>query len=84
MTETWLSRWIIKGYFTPQEVSEVIREALVYSEPVTKYKIKKYSGICRNFEKKYGMDSVFLWKKSIPENLEMLMISSAGTQQKRP
>lgn len=34
----------IKGDFTPQEVSVVIREALVYSERVAKYKNKKVFG----------------------------------------
>ncbi len=33
----------IKGDFTPQEVSEVIRSALDQNERVAKYKIKKYS-----------------------------------------
>lgn len=47
----------IKGDFTPQEVSEVIRAALEQNERVAKYKIKKYSDICENFEKKYEMDS---------------------------
>lgn len=47
----------IKGDFTPQEVSEVIRAALEQNERVAKYKIKKYSDICENLEKKYEMDS---------------------------
>lgn len=53
----------IKGDFTPQEVSEVIRTALDQNERVAKYKIKKYSSICENFEKKYGMDSDLFMKK---------------------
>jgi len=53
----------IKGDFTPQEVSEVIRAALDQNERVAKYKIKKYSSICENFEKKYGMDSDLFMKK---------------------
>jgi hypothetical protein len=53
----------IKGDFTPQEVSEVIREALEQNERVAKYKIKKYSDIYENFKKKYDMDSdVFMEK----------------------
>lgn len=52
-----------KGNFTPQEASEVIREALAYNERVAIYKIKKYSGICENFEKKYGMDSDLFMEK---------------------
>lgn len=47
----------IKGDFTPNEASEVIREALAYHERIAKYKIKKYSGICENFEKRYEMES---------------------------
>ena len=53
----------IKGDFTPQEVSKVIRAALEQNERVAKYKIKKYSDICENFEKKSDMDSdVFMEK----------------------
>jgi hypothetical protein len=53
----------IKGDFTLQEVSEVIRGALEQNQRVAKYKIKKYSGICKNFEKKYGMDSDLFLEK---------------------
>lgn len=53
----------IKGDFTPQEVSEVIRAALDQNERVAKYKIKKYSGICENFENKYSMDSDYFMEK---------------------
>jgi transposase-like protein len=53
----------IKGDFTPKEVSDVIREALMYSERVAKYKIKKYSDVCNIFEKKYGMDSALFMDK---------------------
>ncbi|AKB37843.1 hypothetical protein MSSAC_3253 [Methanosarcina siciliae C2J] len=53
----------IKGDFTPQEVSEVIRAALDQNERVAKYKIKKYSGICENFENKYKMDSDHFMEK---------------------
>ncbi len=53
----------IKGDFTPQEVSEVIRAALEQNEHVAKYKIKKYSDICENFEKKYEMDSDIFMEK---------------------
>jgi hypothetical protein len=53
----------IKGDFTPQEVGEVIRGALEQNQRVAKYKIKKYSGICKNFEKKYGMDSDLFLEK---------------------
>lgn len=53
----------IKGDFTPQEVSEVIRAALEQNERVAKYKIKKYSDTCENFEKKYGMGSDLFMEK---------------------
>lgn len=53
----------IKGDFTPPEVSEVIHDALEQNQRVAKYKIKKYSGICKNFETKYGMDSDLFLKK---------------------
>lgn len=53
----------IKGDFTPQEVSEVIRGALEQNQRVAKYKIKKYLGICENFERKYGMDSDLFLEK---------------------
>jgi hypothetical protein len=47
----------IEGDFTPQEVSEVIRGALEQNQRVAKYKVKKYSEICEDFEKKYNMSS---------------------------
>ncbi|MCC4771146.1 hypothetical protein FXV91_13520 [Methanosarcina sp. DH2] len=53
----------IKDNFTLQKVSEVIREALAYNERVAKYKIKKYSNICGNFENKYGMNSDLFMEK---------------------
>jgi len=53
----------IKGDFTLQEVSEVIREALAYNERIAKYKIKRYSDICENFENKYGMSSDLFMEK---------------------
>lgn len=53
----------IKGDFTPQEVSEVIRGALLQNQRVAKYKIKKYLGICEDFEKKYGMNSDLFMEK---------------------
>lgn len=60
----------IKGDFTPQEVSEVILEALVYSERVAKYKTKKYSDICEGFEKQYGTDSTLFMEKFDSGELE--------------
>ncbi|WP_410509241.1 hypothetical protein RSJ42_03000 [Methanosarcina hadiensis] len=47
----------IKGDFTPQEVTEVIRAALDQDERAAKYRIEKYSIICKGFEVKYGMGS---------------------------
>ncbi len=72
----------IKGDFTPQEVSEVIRAALEQNERVAKYKIKKYSDTCQNFEKKYGMGSDLFMEKFDSGNSETTMIFSTGTQQK--
>jgi len=53
----------IKGDFTPQEVSEVIRGALEQNQRVAKYKIKKYLEVREDFEKKYGMDSDLFMEK---------------------
>ncbi|MGB9939427.1 hypothetical protein [Methanosarcina sp.] len=53
----------IKGDFTPQEVSEVIRGALEQNQRVAKYKIKKYLEVCEDFEKKYEMDSDLFMEK---------------------
>jgi hypothetical protein len=60
----------IKGDFTPQEVSEVIRGALEQNQRVAKYKIKKYLGICKDFEKKYGMNSDLFMEKFDSGELE--------------
>ena len=40
-----------------QEVSSVIKSALLRDVRVASYKEKRYTGICKRFEKKYGMDS---------------------------
>jgi hypothetical protein len=53
----------IKGDFMPQEASEVIREALAYNERIAKYRIKRYSDICGNFENKYRMSSDLFMEK---------------------
>jgi hypothetical protein len=53
----------IKGDFTSQEVSEVIRGALEQNLRIAKYKIKKYLEICEGFEKKYGMNSDLFMEK---------------------
>jgi hypothetical protein len=47
----------IKTDFSPQEVSDVIRSALEHEKHVAKYKIKRHSIICENFESKYGFSS---------------------------
>lgn len=53
----------IKGDFTSQEVSEVIRAALDQNARAAKYKIEKYSIICKNFEIKYGIGSDLFMEK---------------------
>lgn len=55
----------IKGDFTPQEVSEAIRAALDQNARAAKYKIEKYSIICKNFEIKYGMCSDLFMEKLV-------------------
>ena len=72
----------IKGNFTLQEASEVISEALEYKERVIKYKIKKYSGICKDFEIKYGMGSDFFIEKFEAWDLGTMMTFLTGTPQK--
>jgi len=47
----------IESDFPLKDVSEVIRSALKQDERIAKYKLKRYSQICENFEKKYEMDS---------------------------
>ena len=47
----------IETDFSPQEVSEVIRSALEHEKHVAKYKIKRHSIVCENFESKYGFSS---------------------------
>ena len=40
-----------------QEVSSVIKSALLRDARVASYKEKRYAGVCKRFEQKYGMDS---------------------------
>jgi len=47
----------IETDFPLQEVVEVIRSALEHEKHVAKYKIKRYSIICEDFEAKYGFSS---------------------------
>lgn len=47
----------IETDFSPQEVVEVIHSALEHEKHVARYKIKRYSIICEDFEAKYGFSS---------------------------
>jgi hypothetical protein len=47
----------IETDFSPQEVSEAIRSAVEHEKHVAKYKIKRYSMICEDFEEKFGYAS---------------------------
>jgi hypothetical protein len=47
----------VKTNYSPQEVSEAIRSALEHEKHVAKYKVKRYSMICEEFEKKFGFSS---------------------------
>jgi hypothetical protein len=59
----------IKTDFSPQEVDEVICSALEHEKHVAKYKVKRYSIICENFESKYGFSSSELRAKFETGNL---------------
>ncbi|WP_292388261.1 hypothetical protein [Methanosarcina sp. UBA5] len=50
----------IETNFSPQEVTEAIRSALEHEKHVARYKIKRYSSICREFETKFGFSSAEL------------------------
>ncbi|PXF57692.1 MAG: hypothetical protein C4B59_14715 [Candidatus Methanogaster sp.] len=43
--------------YPAQEVSSVIKSALTRDASIASYKEKRYMGICKRFEKKYGMGS---------------------------
>lgn len=47
----------IETDFSPQEVTEAIRSALEHEKHVARYKVKRYSTICRDFEAKFGLSS---------------------------
>jgi hypothetical protein len=47
----------IETGFSPQEVCEAIRSALKHEKHVAKYKIERYSIICKGFEEKFGYSS---------------------------
>jgi hypothetical protein len=53
----------IKTDFASHEVIEAVHSALEHEKHVAKYKIKRYSIICANFESKYGFDSGELREK---------------------
>lgn len=53
----------IETNFSPQEVTEAIRSALEHEKHVARYKIKRYSAICRDFETKFGLSSAELQAK---------------------
>ncbi|HWQ47746.1 MAG TPA: hypothetical protein VN414_02145 [Methanosarcina sp.] len=53
----------IETNFSPQEVTEVIRSALEHEKHVARYKVKRYSAICRDLETKFGLSSAELKAK---------------------
>jgi hypothetical protein len=53
----------IETNFSPQEVTEAIRSALEHEKHVARYKIKRYSAICRDFKTKLGISSAELQTK---------------------
>lgn len=53
----------IKTDFSPQEVTEAIRSALEHEKHVARYKIKRYSTICNEFETRFGLSSAELLTK---------------------
>ncbi len=44
----------IETDFSPQEVCEAIRSAMEHEKHVAKYKVRRYSVICEDFETKFG------------------------------
>jgi len=47
----------IETNFSPEEVKDTIHSALEHEKHVAKYKVKRYSLICEEYEKKFGFDS---------------------------
>lgn len=47
----------VETSFSSQEVTEAIRSALEHEKYVARYKVKRYSAICRDFETKFGFSS---------------------------
>ena len=50
----------IETDFSSQEVTEAIRSALEHEKHVARYKIKRYSTICNEFETRFGLSSAEL------------------------
>lgn len=59
----------IETDFSPQEVTEAIRSALEHEKHVARYKVKRYSTICSDFEAKFGLSSAELRTKLETENV---------------
>jgi ferritin len=51
----------IETDFSPKEVTETIRSALEHEKHVAKYKVKRYSAICKEFEEKKGFSDFLEW-----------------------
>jgi len=47
----------IKEGYQVQEVSSIIKSALIRDAHIASYKKKKYTSVCERFEKKYNMSS---------------------------
>jgi len=72
----------IETDFSPQEVCEAIRSALEHEKHVAKYKVKRYSIICEDFEAKFGYSSSELKARFETGNMGETVISSTGMRQK--
>ena len=59
----------IETDFSPHEVTEAICSAIEHEKHVARYKIKRYSTICRDFEVKFGLSSDELRAKLETANL---------------
>ena len=59
----------IETNFSPPEVTEAIRSALEHEKHVARYKVKRYSTICRDFEAKFGLSSAELQTKIKTANI---------------
>ncbi len=59
----------IETNFSPQEVTEAIHSALEHEKHVARYKVKRYSTICGDFETKFGLSSAELQKRLETANI---------------